>query len=146
MIVCVLHNEACCYQKLWELEKCSNYLEALIFNVSSHLKTTTPSPHHSDHYIPTASLSSHLRETLFGKPPALRLQLCKYHLQYCAINSQLRNHKGALVSAQRTISILKDLFQELYTLCNEKSAISQANALKGNQGETNELAKKLQLL
>ena len=39
LIVCVLHNEACCYQKLWELEKCSDYLEALIYNVECHLRS-----------------------------------------------------------------------------------------------------------
>lgn len=47
IIICVLHNEACCYQKSWELEKCSNYLEALIYNFNSYLKPqdrqTTPS-------------------------------------------------------------------------------------------------------
>jgi hypothetical protein len=33
-----LHNLACCYQILWDLEKCSNYIEALIFNFNSELK------------------------------------------------------------------------------------------------------------
>ena len=112
MIVCVLHNEACCYQKLWELEKCSNYLEALIFNISSHLKTSTPSPREVEDYIKTSgSLSSHLRDSLYGKPINQRIQLSKYHLQFCAINSQLRNHKGALISGRRAIAIIKDIFQ-----------------------------------
>ena len=112
MIVCVLHNEACCYQKLWELDKCSNYIEALIFNVSSFLKTNTPSPRDAEDYIKTsASLTSHLRERLYGKSFSHRAQLFRYHLQFCAINSQLRNHKGALISGRRAISIMKDILQ-----------------------------------
>jgi hypothetical protein len=39
IIISVLHNEACCYQKIWELEKCSQYLEALIFNFNSFMKS-----------------------------------------------------------------------------------------------------------
>lgn len=38
IIISVLHNIACCYQETWELEKCSQYLEALIFNFNSFPK------------------------------------------------------------------------------------------------------------
>jgi hypothetical protein len=38
IIISVLHNIACCYQKTWELDKCSQYLEALIFNFNSFPK------------------------------------------------------------------------------------------------------------
>ena len=37
LIICILHNEACCYQKIWDLEKCSNYIEALIYNFHENL-------------------------------------------------------------------------------------------------------------
>lgn len=33
LIIEVLHNQAYCYQKNWELERCSNYLKAIIYNI-----------------------------------------------------------------------------------------------------------------
>ena len=32
LIITVLHNQASIYQKLWELNNCSDYLEGIIFN------------------------------------------------------------------------------------------------------------------
>jgi hypothetical protein len=37
LIISILHNEACAYQRTWDLPKCSNYLEALIFNMTQYL-------------------------------------------------------------------------------------------------------------
>ena len=103
----------------------------MIFNVSSHLKTSTPSPRDVEDYIKTSvTLSSHLRERLYGKSFNHRIQLFKYHLQFCAINSQLRNHKGALVSGRRGIGIIKDFLHELHTLSVER------NSIESNYGST----------
>lgn len=100
MITVVLHNQACCYQKIWQLDKCSNYLEALIFNINSYLKACPPSP--------ALKCCSHISsQQLEGKPVTFRLQLCRYELQFCAINSQLRRHKLALESGRRAASIIK---------------------------------------
>ena len=35
LIMSVLHNEAYGYQRMWDLNKCSNYLEALIYNINA---------------------------------------------------------------------------------------------------------------
>lgn len=37
LIICVLHNIASAYHKLWMLEKCVSYVEGLIFNLENHL-------------------------------------------------------------------------------------------------------------
>jgi hypothetical protein len=37
LIISTLHNEAAAYQKLWELEKTSNYLEAIIYNMNTYI-------------------------------------------------------------------------------------------------------------
>ena len=37
LIISTLQNEACAYQKRWELEKSSNYMEAIIYNMNSYL-------------------------------------------------------------------------------------------------------------
>lgn len=40
VIIATLHNQACVNQKLWELEKSANYLEAIIYNINTHLDST----------------------------------------------------------------------------------------------------------
>ena len=38
LILTVLHNEACCYQRLYDLSKLSTYLEALLYNINFSLR------------------------------------------------------------------------------------------------------------
>lgn len=56
---------------------------------------------------------------LMRKPWSHRLQLCKYELQFCAINSQLRNHNIALVSGRKSIQLIKSTFKELQKIGQE---------------------------
>ena len=37
MIIIILYNQACCYQRLSMLEDCSNYLDGTIFNLQQKL-------------------------------------------------------------------------------------------------------------
>lgn len=39
------------------------------------------------------------------------MQLCKYQLQYCAINSQTRNHRNAYLAAKKVMRIIKNIFK-----------------------------------
>jgi hypothetical protein len=39
LIICVLHNIASAYHKLWVLDKCLSYVEGLIFNLENHLSS-----------------------------------------------------------------------------------------------------------
>ena len=41
LIICVLHNEAAGYQRIWALEKCSKYIEATIYNIDTSLQKDT---------------------------------------------------------------------------------------------------------
>lgn len=40
-IICTLQNEACAYQRLWELEKSAEYMEAIIHNMQSEVQIST---------------------------------------------------------------------------------------------------------
>lgn len=40
VIVATLHNQACVNQKLWDLEKSANYIEAIIYNISFYFENT----------------------------------------------------------------------------------------------------------
>jgi hypothetical protein len=39
--------------------------------------------------------------------------LAKYYLQFCAINSQINNHSGALVASRKAIEIMRGIFIDL---------------------------------
>ena len=39
-----------------------------------------------------------------------KIKLSKYHLQYSAVNSQLKNHQRAAESSKTAIKLIKDLF------------------------------------
>lgn len=49
--------------------------------------------------------------SLAGKSVRNRIQLCRYYLQYCAINSQLKKHEKAFTEGQKAILIIKALFK-----------------------------------
>lgn len=108
IIISVLHNIACCHQKIWELDKCSQYLEALIFNFNSFMKPAEhpDDPRHKDR--PKRSEDSIIAEGLDRKT-----FLSKYYLQFCAVNSQTDNHSGALIAGRKSIEIMKALFREM---------------------------------
>ena len=101
----MLHNIACCHQKIWELDKCSQYLEALIFNFNSFMKAADPEDSRGR---PKRSEDSILAEGLDRKTC-----LAKYYLQFCAVNSQTDNHSGALIAGRKSIEIMKSLFREM---------------------------------
>lgn len=85
---CILHNEANCYQNLWQLDQCSNYIEALIFNLNSRRNS-----------VPSSPAPAFFRESKLG--------LAQYYLQFCAVNSQLGNHSGALISARKSLHLIR---------------------------------------
>ena len=47
LIVCTLHNEACCFYKASDLPSASRYLEAVIFNLKTHIDSVGSSPANS---------------------------------------------------------------------------------------------------
>ena len=54
LIVATLHNEACLYQKLWELEKSCDYMEAIIYNMATYLDHGSPFSCPSDFTSPSS--------------------------------------------------------------------------------------------
>ena len=54
--------------------------------------------------------------SLSGKSIQNRIQLSKYYLQFCAINSQLKNHSKAVSAGYKAIFIIKSLLKELHLI------------------------------
>ena len=104
LMMSVLHNLACCYQQRWELDRCANYVEALIYNLNCQLEG------HSEHSLLLPQLV-HTKTTL-----------AHYYLLFTAINSQLKRNDAALVAARRAHLLLKQSCHELHTLANKPKA------------------------
>jgi hypothetical protein len=106
----VLHNIACCYQKIWELDKCSQYLEALVFNFNSFMKTDVPMA------ADDRGRNRRTEDSIIAEGLDRKTFLARYYLQFCAVNSQTDNHSGALIAGRKSIEIMKGLFRELADL------------------------------
>ena len=103
------------------MNKCSNYLEALIYNINVKFSADeTPL------LLTEVNLDSHVYATdskvLLDKnneinflkklEPDEKIKLAKYHLQFSAVNSQLKNHQKASDSSLQAIEIIKELFAD----------------------------------
>lgn len=90
------------YQRLWELEKASNYLEAIIFNMNAYIECA---PDLSiDSQIFDAASTSHSELSIFVRK---RLTMAFFYLQFSAVSSQIKKHDTALGSAFKALSVLK---------------------------------------
>lgn len=110
MIITTLHNEACVYQRIWELNKSSDYLEAIIYNISSFINSEAQFT-----FTPEITNSSTPQHQKLSAYLASKLQLISYNLQFCAVSSQIKNHENALRSAQKSLSWLKSYCEEVHT-------------------------------
>lgn len=108
--MCTLHNEACCYYKASDLVTASRYIEAVIFNIKSHLDSVDTSPSHS-----SASDQHRGKKTdeLLFVTVEKKIELVQYYLKYCTINSQAKNRIVALDASKRVIQVLKSLFADI---------------------------------
>lgn len=86
LIINVLHNQAAIYQKLWELNNCSNYLEGIIYNYDQFIKETST----QGSIIQTGEHVG--AENCDPVRARMKQKLARYNLQFCAVNSQLADH------------------------------------------------------
>jgi len=108
LIIVILYNLACCYQRLSMLEDCASYLDGTIYNLNSKVTNFTDnadlismlvtSPGNSI-MSGTPSLNGNEAARKFNISAKLfKLRyLCKCHLQLCAVLSQLNKHQEALI-------------------------------------------------
>lgn len=113
LIITTLHNQAAAYQRIWELTRSADYIEAIIYNVSSVLNTETLFVFGHDVINEGSAQNLKFADYLTNK-----LSLISYNLQYCAVSSQVKNHTNALNSAQKALLLLKTFCEELYMFEN----------------------------
>jgi hypothetical protein len=104
LILTILHNLACVYQRIWELEKSADYIEGIIYNITSFLESDDKAPLSEELLDDKSPDTQRLGATFHSK-----LRLVCYYLQFCAVNSQLKRHENSLNAASRSLDILKEL-------------------------------------
>jgi hypothetical protein len=105
LIINILHNQASIYQKLWELNNCSNYLEGIIYNYDQFIRETSTQ---GSIIHPHSHLHDHPADAIDPLRARMKQKLARYHLQYCAVNSQLADHEAALTSVKRAHQLMSE--------------------------------------
>ena len=107
MLIIILHNLACCQQKLKDFESCISYLEAVIHHFDSSLE----SKHHikiTDQFFLKSIRENQAKYALLGDI-ILELRFsAKFHLQMCAVLSQANRHVDALKHARLASLMCED--------------------------------------
>ena len=115
LIIIILHNLACCYQKLKDYDNCIIYLDGVIYHFDKELEKK----HHikiNEEYLYQNLNKDQSNYSLLGD---LILELrfsAKFHLQMCAVLTQANRHIEALKHAKLAGLICEDNLIKTYYL------------------------------
>ena len=118
IIIIILHNLACCYQKLKDFENCISYLEAVIYHCDSSLEPKHHIKINEDYFLKSRNEDQSNYSLLGDFILELRFS-AKFHLQMCAVLSQANKHIEALKHAKLAALMCEDNLIKTHYLYNQ---------------------------
>ena len=116
-IIIILHNLACCYQKLKDFDNCIIYLDSVIYHFDKELEKKHQIKINEEYFCQNLlkDEKNHNNKLLGDLILELRFS-AKFHLQMCAVLSQSNSHIEALKHAKLAGLICEDNLIKTYYL------------------------------
>jgi hypothetical protein len=136
LIILIIHNIACCYQKLKDYENCISYLYSVIYHFEKEIEKKYKIKINEESILQNIykDISSN---SLLGDM-ILELRFCaKFHLQMCAVLSQAKKHMKALNHAKLALLICEDNLIKTYFLFQQMQS-KDVNLLENIDNQTKE--------
>lgn len=153
LVILIIHNIACCYQKLKDYENCITYLDTVIYHFEKEIEKKYEIKINEEYILQNLYKDISSNSLLGDMILELRFS-AKFHLQMCAVLSQAKKHLKALKHAKLALLICEDnliktyfLFQQMKTKnVNLLENIDCDNKDKNdNNSESNKLEKEEKL-
>ena len=142
LIILIIHNMACCYQKLKDYRNCIAYLESVIYHFEKEIETKYKIKINEEFILLNLYKDISSNPLLGDMILELRFS-AKFHLQICAVLSQAKKHKSALKHAKLALLICEDnLIKTYYLFLQMKSKdvnLSDTEGKEKNENENNKL-------
>ena len=115
LIISIMNNIACCYQKIKDYENCILYLDSVIYHFENEIEEKFKIKINEEfilqNFYKDSSNNSLLGDLIF------ELRFCaKFHLQMCAVLSQAKKNLKALKHAKLALLICEDNIIKTYFL------------------------------
>ena len=135
LIIIILHNIACCYQKLKDYENCINYLEAVIYHFDKLIEQKHNIKINEDYFDALIKAQNHNYDKNLLGDLILELRFCaKFHLQMSVVLSESNRHEDSLKHIKLAALICEDNLLKTTYLYNQLK-----DSLLNNNNENKEM-------
>ena len=154
LIILMMHNIACCYQKMKDYENCITYLDSVIYHFENEIEEKYKIKINEECILQNLYKDSSDNPLLGDLILEMRFS-AKFHLQMCAVLSQAKKHLRALNHAKLALLICEDnLIKTFFLLLQMKSkninlldnVASDNNEKNNNESNSSEKDEKMNLM
>ena len=135
LIIIILHNIACCYQKLKDYENCISYLEAVIYHFDKLIEQKHNIKINEEYFDSLIKAQNHNYDKNLLGDLILELRFCaKFHLQMSVVLSESNRHEDSLKHIKLAALICEDNLLKTTYLYNQLK-----DSLLNNNNENKEM-------